>query len=295
MNLRNFSKNKKRATLFVALFILGSINSISPGVASASNSREGYRDIIAKAQNLSLQKDRSQAINLLKLALKKEPKKGIAQKELTQALINLTSMFFSEKAQQLYELGLSLRVSDPILAQTKLLESQKAEVDNLAIEIAIFRLSISQNECAGVVEKATKNKELMPYLEELRLVYAQALICVGKFDEYSLLKTANDPKQLTLEEFWNIAELEYLYRSGQGKKALDQSSSLEKEIPEIYYWRWRAEVDQKLKPEKSAQKYINLCKTLNSRRARELIYEPNLCRRTTEVETFLKKNNNSET
>lgn len=278
----------KRATVIVALFVF-----FQTSFANTLPPRESYKEIIEKARNLSLQKDRGQAINLLKLALKKEAKKSLAQKELIQALVDLTSMFFSEKAQQLFELGLSLKGSDPAMSMNKLLEAQKNEPDNLGIEIATHQIAISQNECSSVTEKINKNRDLTIYIEEYRLVFAQALLCSGKTQEYLLLKAQNDPKSISLPAFWSVLEQEYLFKAGQLAKVIDLADQGAAN-PESYYWRWRAEVDLKLKGEKTAQKYLNSCKTLNSRQLRELNYEPNLCRRTTEVETYLKKNNNTD-
>ncbi len=279
----------KRATLIVALFFSVAAKNASSG--------ETYQDIIEKAYNLSLQKDRTQAITLLLGALKKESKKSTAQKELTAALDQVSKVFYSDKAQQLYELALSLKGSDPSLALSKLQEAARLEPENTSIEIAIARLALASGDCAASAGRLLKQKDLVPAIEELRLVAAQTALCQGKFPDYLTHRNTQDSKNTELNAFWQSAELEYLYRTAAFAKVQEGAQTLQKQdssFPESTYWQWKAEQELKLKSDKTAQKYLNQCKTLNSRQQRVYLPEPMLCRRTTEVETFLKKNNNSE-
>jgi len=278
-----------RATLIVALFFsLG---------AKPNGATETYQDIIEKAYNLSLQKDRIQAISLLLGALKKESKKSLAQKELNAALDQVAKVFYSDKAQQLYELALSLRATEPGLAVSKLQEAARLEPENTSIEIALIRQSLSTSDCAAAAGRLLKQKDLAVTLEELRLVAAQTALCQGKFNDYVTIRNAVDVKNSSLNSFWQTAELEYLYRTGAFTKAQETAMNLQKSdmgFPEALYWQWKSELELKLKADKAAQKYLSQCKTLNSRQQRLYLPEPMLCRRTAEVESFLKKNNNSE-
>jgi hypothetical protein len=279
----------KGATLIVALFfILG---------AKPGGGVETYQDIIEKAYNLSLQKDRNQAVTVLLGALRKESKKSVAQKELSGALEQVSRVFYSDKAQQLYELALSLRTTDPSLALSKLQEAARLEPDNISIEVALARLALSNGDCAGAAGRLLKQKDLVPVLEELRLVAAQTALCQGRFTDYTALRNPAEWKNSSFSSFWQTAEMEYLYRTGAFTKTEDLSLALQKQdpgFPEPLYWQWKTEVELKQKPDKAGQKYLSQCKTLNSRQQRLYLSEPMLCRRTTEVETFLKKNNNSE-
>jgi hypothetical protein len=280
----------RRATLIVALFF---------GVAAAkpAGSTETYQDIIEKAYNLSLQKDRTQAIALLLGALKKESKKTTAQKELSAAIEQVSKVFYSDKAQQLHELALSLKSTDPGLALSKLQEAARLEPENTSIEVALMRLSLSNGDCAATAGRLLKQKDLASVLEDYRLVSAQTALCQGKFSDYLGIRAGIDMKNSSLAPFWQTAEMEYLYRTAAFAKAQEAALNLQKVdagFPEALYWQWKAELELKLKPDKVAQKYLNQCKTMNSRQVRLYLPEPMLCRRTTEVETFLKKNNNSE-
>ena len=244
-----------------------------------------------------MQKDRTQAISLLLGALKKESKKTTAQKELVAALEQVSKVFYSDKAQQLYELALSLKSTDPGLALSKLQEAARLEPENSSIEVALMRLSLASGDCAATAGRLLKQKDLAAILEDFRLVAAQTALCQGKFSDYLGVRAGVDVKNSSLGPFWQTAELEYLYRTAAFTKADDAAIALQKSdtnFPEALYWQWKSELELKLKADKAAQKYLNQCKTMNSRQVRLYLPEPMLCRRTTEVESFLKKNNNSE-
>jgi len=280
-------KIMKRATILVALFF----------ASSSSAATETYRDIIEKAYNLSLQKDRTQAVSILVGALKRESRKSVAQKELAAALEQVAKVFYSDKAQQLHELALSLRSSDPATALSKLQEASRLEPENTSIEIELARQSLAVGDCDGAASRLLRQKELTIAIEELRLLNAQVSVCNGRFPEYLAIRNGQDLKQSKLLLFWQTLESEYYFRTGSFTKALEAATAAQKtqaSFPEALYWQWKAEAALKQKFSKAPQKYINLCKTLNSRQQREFLPEPQLCRRAAEIETFLKKNNNSE-
>lgn len=283
----DFVFNFKRATIFVALFF--SLSSFA-----VSQKTETYKDLIDKAYNLSLQKDRAQATNLLVNGIKKEEKKANVVKELSATLEKVANVFYSDKAQQNFELALSLRWSDPQLAQTKLTEASRLEPDNLMIELEILRIQISANDCDKTQSRLQNYSELVPYLEDLKLVQAQSYVCVGKFSDYQKLRSSIDLKKSNLAIFWQILDAEYYFRSSHLVKANEALNSIQKMdplFPETQFWIWKT---SNQKSEKSAQKYLASCKGLSTRAQRKYGYDPGLCRRTTEVESFLKKNNNPE-
>lgn len=279
----------KRAALTVALFFAIAIQ--------AAPTVETYRDIIEKAHNLSLQKDRIQAVTILLGALKKESKKSVAQRELLAALDQVSKIFYSDKAQQLYELGLSLKSTDPNLALSRLQEAARLEPENLSIEIALARFALSVGDCDGAEARILSRKELFPAVEELKLLAAQTALCASKLPDYAALRTPSDFKSPSLGLHWHVAEAEYLLKMKAHAKASEMANLAQKSdpgFPEAYYWQWKTAVVAKEKSGKVGQKYLNLCKGLNSAKQRLYSPEPQLCRRISEVETFLKKNNNTE-
>ena len=292
MKILKISKNFKRATVIVALFF----SSLSFAQMQKQNPKETYKDIINKAYNLSLQKDRPQAISMLLGALKREAKKSNAQKELVQALDQITKVFISDKAQQQYELGLSLKFSDPNLAMNKMTEAARLEPENSSIEMAIAHQQMMLGDCDGANAKVVKNKDLAQYLEDWRLISSQIAVCENNFETYVSLKQNGDSKG-PYAIYWLVLESEYLFKNNQAAKAKEIGASvikLDAQFPEAYYWEWKISQALKIKNTKMAQKYVSMCKTINSRQQRAYFAEPFLCRRTAEVETFLKNNNNAE-
>jgi hypothetical protein len=268
----------------------------SAKATNVSQKTETANDIIEKCYTLSLQKERSQAILILVNAIKRESKKNPkAAKDLAKALDQISTVFYSDKAQQLYELGVSLRLNDPALANQKLTDALKLEPDHLRILLAQIRVSTELGDCSSALSQAKKIKEINPFSEEVDLSISQAAVCSGQFDSYQQLKPAIDDRKNPLGVHWATVELEYQFKAGNFGRALELSKGLQKLdplFPEAHYWEWKVQVELKEKAEPSASKYMNLCKSLSARAQRKYMTEPFLCRRTTEVETFLKKNNN---
>lgn len=291
----------------IAALFLGSYDALARSVKSsnsqqpqsltkAANRTETYTDIIEKAYNLSLQKDRAQAILLLVGSIKKESKKGPkANKDLLRALDQVSNAFYSDKTQQLYELGISIRLSDPNLAQQKITEALKLEPDNLSVQLAQIRLQMILGDCRGALNGGKGIKEIIPFSEEVDLVISQAAVCSGEFEFYQQIKAASDDKRSTMARHWNVVEMEYLFKNGQFQKGIEISQVRQKAeptFPEPFYWQWKMELELKTLQDATATKYLKLCKAISARDLRDFLAEPFLCRRTTEVETFLKKNNN---
>lgn len=262
----------------------------------AETKTETYKDVMEKAYNLSLQRDRTQAVSILLGALKRESKKGRTPKELQTALSQVSHIFYAEKAQQTYELALSFLQTDTALAMSKLQEAARLEPENLSIELSIARVQIMQNDCDAAQKTLNRNKEQALYLEEVQLAQAQAAVCMGQFETYLSLKP-KDLKKTSMQVYWLSLDAEYQYKVGAFNKVKELATniqSLEKSFVEASYWDWKAARELKTKADNSAQKYLSQCKSISTRLQRQFQAEPNLCRRTAEVETFLKKNNNSE-
>ncbi len=193
--------------------------------------------------------------------------------------------------------------SDINLASAKIKEAISLEPENFSIEIAATKMMIALNDCASGLARVEKYKEFYPYLEDLRLVASQALVCINKSQEALVLKNSFKNENPELIPFWTTLEVEAYLKLSQANRALElinayygirDTSSFEsqKANPEIVYWKWKAESELKIKSDRTASTYISQCKTLTKRQQRALISEPNLCRHMAEVENFIKKNNN---
>lgn len=256
---------------------------------------ETYQDIIEKAYALSLQKDRAQALTLLNNSLRIESRRNPkATKELARAYEKIATAFFSDKAQQLFELGISLRLSDAQLSFSKTNEAFKIEPENILIQWSILRMQIQNGDCGSALSQGQKIMETSPDFEETRLVTSQAAVCAGQFDQYQRSKGTWDQKRTSRQRHWKMLEIEYLYKTADFAQGLSLAQAQQKEdlsFPESYYWSWKLSRELKAPADVDAAKYLSLCKSLSVRQVRDFMLEPLLCRRALEVETFLKKSN----
>ena len=264
-----------------------------PLFAQPNAKAETYKDIIEKAYNLSLQKDRQQALNILLSALQKETRpQNIA--ELRKVLSDVSHVFFSDKAQQLYETGISFRKTDLNQAQTKLTEALRIEPDNAALLTELSRVMIAKNDCSAAQENLNKLSKVLLYDEDLKLTAAQALQCQSLWLEYGKIYDPVEVKKSSLQKFWLVLEVERYFKLKNFTKSQDALANLRKvdaKYPEVSYWSWKLSQSVKKSDPEDAQKYVMSCKNISANQYRQYMIDPMLCRRTTEVEADLKGSN----
>ena len=278
-----------RAALGVALFI--------PAPASFAQTKtpksETYKDIIEKAYNLSLQRDRQQALNILSSAIQRESRPQ-ASAELKKAVSDVAHVFFSDKAQQLFETGVSLRRTDLNQALDKVTEASRIEPDNFLIVNELARLMVAKGDCKSAQETVQKPLLLVGFDEELKLSLAQALACQGKWLEYQKLIDPVAVKKSPLQKFWWALEAERFIAAKNLTKAQEALNNLKKadeKYPEYHYWSWRLGTLTKKANLEEAQKYVMSCKNISANQYRQYMIDPMLCRHLTEVESELKGSN----
>lgn len=275
---------KLRATLAVALFLFG------PAVFAQSKIKktETYQDIIEKAQNLILQKDRQQAVNILANAIRREGAKSAASAELKKTLEETATLFLSDKAQQIYEVGVTLKRTDLNQAQQKMNEGLRLEPDNLLFLLEQARILVGKGDCSAAEESAAKARAQNPYSEEVNLIFAQASLCAGHLVEYQKVIEAQDVKKSSLSKFWLILEAERAFKDKNTQKSLDlvqQAKKIDPAYPELEYWLWKVDHGQKKKNLAASEKYVMDCKNISAHLFRQYMMDPMLCRRVAEVET----------
>ncbi len=276
----------KRAALIAALSLF-SLSALSQDKNSKS---ETYKDLIEKAYNLSLQKDRQQALNILTSALQKE-RRAPAVAELKRTIDEIAHVFFSDKAQQLFESSVSLRKLDLPQATQKMSEASRIEPDNLTIVNELARLQIAKGECKTALETLLTQKKLFPLSEELRLSRAQALACDDKWVEFQKSFDPSGVKKSSLQKFWLALEVERHFEAKSYAKMQDTLAILKKlddKYPEVFYWLWKHDHEQKKPNQEFAQKYVMTCKNISANQHRQYMIDPMLCRRVAEVEAELK-------
>ncbi|XGC80907.1 tetratricopeptide repeat protein [Bdellovibrio bacteriovorus] len=278
--------NLKRAALVAAL----SISSLVSSAQTKTAKSETYKDIIEKAYNLSLQRDRQQALNILANALQKENRpQAIA--ELKKTISEVGHIFFSDKAQQLFETGVSLRKNEVSQALDKVIEASRIEPDNFSIIKEQARLLVAKGDCKNAQELVQKQLWVLPYDEEFKLSLAQAYACLGKWADYQKLADTVAIKKSPLQKFWSVLEADK-YISGKNlaraQEVLTNLKKSDEKYPEISYWLWKFDLAQKRNNLDIAQKYVMTCKNISANQYRQYMIDPMLCRHLTEVEGELK-------
>lgn len=275
-----------RAALVAAL----SISAVSAQAQIKNAKSETYKDIIEKAYNLSLQRDRQQALNILSGAIHRETRPQ-AVNDLKKTVSEISNLFFSDKAQQLFEVGLSLRKTDLNQAFDKMSEASRIEPDNFLIVAELARLTIAKGECKQAQDVIRKHLQVITFDEDLKLAMAQAWACQKKWSEYNKLYDAAAVKKSNLAKFWYALEVDKDVDLESNAKAQENLANLKKaddKFPELFYWTWKADSVRNKPNMEAAQKYVMTCKNISANHYRQYMIDPMLCRRVSEVENELK-------
>lgn len=259
---------------------------------SAPSNSEPLKQTIEKAHNLSIQRDRFQATRLLVSLVKSDEKKYSKNQELLRELEQISTVFYTDKGQQTFELAFSLKSNDTSASLAKLQESLRLEPDNVTILRALSRHYLGQKECSQAQAHALRAQEVNPYAKETKLILAQVYACSDKKEDYFILRATQDEKYLNSNIYWLVLEAEVLLKNKQTEKARDvatQAAKLDPKFPEAAYWLWQSSLETPTLANKEAQKYMTLCKALSERSGRHYREEPFLCKRMTESEAFLSK------
>jgi tetratricopeptide (TPR) repeat protein len=291
-----FSSSWQRAALIGAALCISAVCATDlfaqAKIETKSKKSETSKDIIEKAYNLSLQKDRSQAISILVGAAKQEGTRNGNTQDLLKALQQVSYLFYSDRAQQNFELALSLRRTDLPQAQQKIAEALRVEPDNLSVFNEMLRMLLIKGDCSGALDGVAKQRLENPFDENLFLIQAEAQACLGKWDAYAKTRDAFDAKKSSAGKAWAELEVEYQLFSKNLSKAKESVSQLQKmdsKYPELFYWQWR--VFSGSERAAAAEKYLKECKNMTANLYRQYMTNVNLCRKVVEVETASKNTN----
>lgn len=243
-----------RVVVLTTLFIFSS----RAWPKKATENLETYKDQISKAQVLLLQRDRYQAAQILISAINREGIKSPSYGELTRALNKTAEIFFSEKAQQSYEMALSIYNSNKQQAIDKLNETIGIEPNNgLVLKALIFTL-LGQKECGAASRLRSDYFKFNPFDDDLEKFRLLELICQKNKSEALTLLAKQEPTVLA-QPFWVLGKhrliLEEMGSSNIDHRLFPEGS------PELSYLGWATEKDVK-KRMALAEKYKNLCHTV---------------------------------
>ncbi len=247
--------------------------------------RETYKDIIHKAQTLTLQQDRLQAAQVLKRAIENESSKKI-ELELRKALHEVTTIFYSEKGQSIFEYGRSLFRASPLEAQEKLSLALKEEPGNITVLVEQARLSLFLGKCEDAEATTVLAQNINPYEEDAALLLSQAKACLQKTEDAieSLKKT-----EQSVYAFVVYAQ-SYLQKGdvAQAQSYLNLAKLADAQFPEIYFWDLQIKKKQSRAIEDSVFQYVKLCKTFVTKDFIKYSKEPRTCQEYKNIEIEFK-------
>lgn len=253
---------------------------------------ETYQDLILKAQNLTLQQDRLQASQVLIRGLQREAKDSVAYRELARSLEDLTSVFYTEKAQNAFAGGEAVQDQKPREAVDRFLEALKTEDRNVAILKALARAYLRLEECEKAEPIVKQSEEVNPYSSEVRLLRLQVLDCQKNYDGLAVRLAAIGTELEAIEPFLKGLQIGGLVRKKDFKKARAFLSSWESsapDYPEVYYWKWELTRQTGSADRASAVKYSQLCQNLSPRKRKSFSLDVDLCKGKEVVEVYLRE------
>lgn len=256
-----------------------------------ANPRETYKEIIQKAQALSLQQEREQAAQVLKRAIENETAKK-AEQELLKTLFELTTLFYTEKGQSIFEYGRSLFRSSPQEALQKFQEALKLEPSNVSILSEIAKLELFTGKCGDATTTVQKALAQNPYSSDLNLLLAQSLSCSQKNEEALMALKKVDQSVFS---FITLAQIYFVKNEiKQAESHLNLAKVADPKFPEIYYWEMQIRKKNNLDITEQAQFYVKLCKNLQLKDIVKYHSEPRTCIEAKNVEADFKNLLDSE-
>jgi hypothetical protein len=285
-----------------SLYLLSSLAQAAPKekpsaltapVASPSGHLESYRDLISKAHNLTLQRDRLQATQVLVHGLQRETKNSFAYKELLQSLDELSGLFYTDKAQSLNSLADSLTETKPKEATEHYQEALRLEEGNLSILKSLARTQLQQGDCDHADGAVKLAEGIHPYSAEVKLLRLQVLDCQKNIEALGAALSAKDLDLEGVERFAKGLQAKELLRKKDLRKAKSLIAAWETaapDYPEVWYWKWQLSLLQEPADHTSAVRYVQLCQNLSPRKKKSYNLDLELCKGREKAEAFLKSN-----
>lgn len=236
-------------------------------------------------RNLLLLENRSEALSQLikDYSLGPWPIDAGAEFKLSQREIG--ESFLSERAQHLYQVGLSLTYKGDTSAEQSLLGALEIEPENLKILVALAKNYLGRSNCAKAEEIISKLSKNYFLLEEKYILSGQLLVCRNKLVELNehLIPTQNFllPHK-TYAMILSLRAAEANKDIGLIKSIALELIQLEPQMPESYYWLWKYEVRKNTRKD-YGDRYLALCQSISVKEKKRFYLEPVLCSAVDEV------------
>ena len=294
------NSNKYLAVIFTASFLVSGSAFAAPATL-AKATLETHQDLILKAQNLTLQRDRLQASQILIRGLQREKPASLAYKELLKSLNELSTVFYSEKAQDLYSLAEAAVEARPKEAIDHFQEALRIEDGNVSILSELARAQLSIGDCEKADSTTKSALAINPYSSELKLLSLQNYVCAKNFAPLlTRLTSDEDGLESTSESLVKNLRLGLLLQAllAQPKASLDLKrikttlqtwETVAPDYPEVQLWKWEVSKASGTSDRTAALKYSQLCQNLTARKRKNYSLDINLCKGKEAVDLYLKE------
>jgi tetratricopeptide (TPR) repeat protein len=258
---------------------------------SSTSQLETYRDLIQKAQNLTLQRDRLQTSQVLSRALGREAKGSTAFKELVRALDELTGVFYTDKAQNLFAVAETNSENKPREAIDNYLEALRIEDGNVTVLKALARAYLRAGDCDRADSTVKSAESVNGFSVEVKLLRLQVIDCQKKPELLTSQLSSTVADLEAAEPFSKGLQMKDLLRRKDLKKAksaLAQWENQNPENPELYYWKWQYGKQAGAEDRSAALRYSQLCQNMSARKRKSYNLDVDLCKGKEAVDAYLK-------
>ncbi len=268
------------------IFIINSVLSLSlfltPAFAekvakpAASPSLESIQELVLKG-------GRPEAVRQLNQKIL-EVKKESERQPILDLLDRVSSLFYTDQGQKLYEAGVGTIWSQPLRAKSLLREALEKEPAQLLVLQALAIVQLIEKNCKEAKGDLQKISEDYPHSKMNQLLSWQADLCLGDAEPMLTEMPEILKKWTGLEkEFGEYLHQKALVTAGkrpQLKTVLEKLS----DFPEVYALSIKAAQarSEKLNREE-LDKYLALCRNLNTNLRRKYMFEPHLCSELNEI------------
>lgn len=259
---------------------------------------EGYKSTISKAQELTLTQERQKVTKILVEALEREPRESKAFKELKKTLLSLSELFYTEKAQRVFEAGRSLEESDIGAAIDKFSEALKMEPGNAKVLKELTRSYLTKGECRKSLDHTKEALLQNPFSTEFFLLRLQSKACLSAIEDYQAELANPFVEKESVGIYLDHVQAQALLSAEQPKSALEileRAKIKDGQFPETYYWIIQAKTKLGVPATAEIEKYVSLCKESMNKLRAKYIYEPRTCRELKTVEKQLETTRSEST
>ncbi len=266
-----------RGVPFVFLTTLLLLSAVGFAKSKKSESAE-IQVAIQEAEAALAKRNRGEALAIL-IAAKKSIEDERLRVRLVEVEKTVSQVFIAEKAQQSYEVAISLRTKDLQQELIKLQEAAFADGSNFLIRLEMGRVLIGQGKCTEGLMMAEEILKQNPEEELAQLLSDQARMCKGLPLQY--LGVATKGRDPSLVWAWQFLQIEADLKKKNFLKAeatfLAVDNKIQTRYPDADYFEMAIKDHQGSTENVWIDTYRNKCTSFSLAEGRRWLVDPNLC------------------